>query len=63
MHLRPRIKRLVHRTMCFSTTTTMHDLMLGLCINSYKLRRPISHESNTFGTPSNRHLATLRFDL
>jgi insertion element IS1 protein InsB len=30
--LRTRITRLVRRTMCFSTTTTMHDLVIGLFI-------------------------------
>jgi len=34
--LRTRIKRLVCRTMCFSKTTTMHDLVLGLFINRYE---------------------------
>jgi len=33
LNLRTRIKRLVCRTMCFSTTTTMHDLVIGLFIN------------------------------
>jgi insertion element IS1 protein InsB len=35
-HLRTRIKRLVRRTMCFSQTTTMHDLVIGLFINRYE---------------------------
>jgi IS1 family transposase len=30
---RPRIKRLVRCTMCFSTTECMHDLVIGLFIN------------------------------
>jgi insertion element IS1 protein InsB len=34
--LRTRIKRLVRRTICFSKTTTMHDLVLGLFINRYE---------------------------
>jgi insertion element IS1 protein InsB len=33
---RTRIKRLVRRTICFSKTTTMHDLVLGLFINRYE---------------------------
>jgi len=37
INLRTRIKRLVRRTICFSTTTTMHDLVLGLFINRYEL--------------------------
>ncbi len=36
IHLRTRIKRLVRRTICFSKTTTMHDLVIGLCINRYE---------------------------
>jgi insertion element IS1 protein InsB len=35
-NLRTRMKRLVRRTMCFSTTTTMHDLVSGLFINRYE---------------------------
>jgi insertion element IS1 protein InsB len=34
--LRTRIKRLVRRTICFSKTTTMHDLVVGLFINRYE---------------------------
>jgi hypothetical protein len=37
IHLRTRIKRLVRRTICFSKTTTMHDLVIGLFINRYEL--------------------------
>ena len=33
INLRTRIKRLVCRMRCFSKTTTMHDLVLGLFIN------------------------------
>ena len=36
INLRMRIKRLVRRTICFSKTTTMHDLVLGLFINRYE---------------------------
>ena len=31
-----RIKRLVRRTICFSKTMTMHDLVIGLFINRYE---------------------------
>jgi len=34
--LRTRIKRLVRRTICFSKTTTMHDLVIGLFMNRYE---------------------------
>ena len=33
INLRTRMKRLVRRTICFSKTTTMHDLVIGLFIN------------------------------
>jgi insertion element IS1 protein InsB len=36
INLRTRLKRLVRRTICFSKTTTMHDLMIGLFINRYE---------------------------
>jgi insertion element IS1 protein InsB len=36
INLRTRIKRLMRRTVCFSKTTTMHDLVLGLFINRYE---------------------------
>ena len=39
INLRTRIKRLVRRTICFSKTTTMHDLVIGLFINRYELGR------------------------
>jgi len=39
IHLRTRIKRLVRRTICFSKTTTMHDLVIGLFINRYECGR------------------------
>jgi insertion element IS1 protein InsB len=36
IHLRTRIKRLVRRTICFSKTVHMHDLVIGLFINRYE---------------------------
>ena len=36
LHGRTRIKRLVRRTICFSKTTTLQDLVLGLFINRYE---------------------------
>jgi insertion element IS1 protein InsB len=41
MNLRTRIKRLVRRTLCFSKTTTMHDLVIGLFLNRYEFGRPL----------------------
>ena len=39
INLRTRIKRLMRRTICFSKTTTMHDLVLSLFINRYEFGR------------------------
>lgn len=36
--LRTRIKRLVRRTICFSKTERMHDIVIGLFINRYEAR-------------------------
>ena len=41
INLRARIKRLVRRTICFSKTTAMHDLVVGLFINRYEFGRCI----------------------
>ncbi len=36
INLRTRIKRLMRRTICFSKTERMHDLVVGLFINRYE---------------------------
>lgn len=36
LNLRTRIKRLARRTICFSKTILMHDLVIGLFINRYE---------------------------
>lgn len=41
INLRTRIKRLVRRTICFSKTERMHDLVIGLLINRDEFCRPI----------------------
>ena len=41
INLRTRIKRLVRRTICFSKTEGMHDLVIGLFINRYEFGRPL----------------------
>ena len=41
INLRTRVKRLVRRMICFSKTTTMHDLVIGLFINRYEFGRSI----------------------
>jgi insertion element IS1 protein InsB len=38
---RTRIKRLVRRTICFSKTERMHDLVIGLFISRYEFGRSI----------------------
>jgi hypothetical protein len=39
IRLRTRIKRLVRRTICFSKTERMHDLVIGLFIHRYEFGR------------------------
>ena len=36
INLRTRIKRLVRRTICFSKTERLHDVVIGLFINRYE---------------------------
>jgi insertion element IS1 protein InsB len=40
-NVRTRITRLVRRTICFATTTPMHDLVLGLFSHRYEFGRCI----------------------
>jgi insertion element IS1 protein InsB len=39
--LRTRIKRLACKTICFSKTRQMHDIVVGLFINRYELGVPL----------------------
>src|SRR6266404_1041953 len=39
--LRTRIKRLVRKTICFSKTTQMHDIVIGLFVNRYDFGRAV----------------------
>ena len=39
--LRARIKRLVRKTICFSQTTQMHDMVIGLFINRFAYGRAV----------------------
>ncbi len=41
LRLRTRIKRLACKTICFSKTEEMHDLVIGLFINRYEFGLPI----------------------
>ena len=41
INLRTRLKRLVRRTICFSKTERMHDLVVGLLINRYEFGVPV----------------------
>jgi insertion element IS1 protein InsB len=41
INLRTRIKRLVRRTLCFSKTEQMHDLVIGLFVNRYEFGLPL----------------------
>jgi insertion element IS1 protein InsB len=39
--LRTRIKRLVRRTICFSRSIEMHDIVIGLYVNRYEFGLPV----------------------
>jgi len=39
--LRARIKRLVRKTICFSKSAQMHDIVIGLFVNRYAFGRPV----------------------
>ena len=39
--LRTRIKRLARKTICFSKSVRMHDIVLGLFVNRYEFALPI----------------------
>jgi len=41
LNLRTRIKRLARKTICFSKTILMHDIVIGLFINRYEFGLPI----------------------
>jgi insertion element IS1 protein InsB len=49
---RTRIKRLVRRTIGFSKTERMHDLVIGLFVNRDEFGRAISREIHNSETPS-----------
>ena len=40
-NLRARLKRLARKTICFSKTELMHDLVIGLFINRYEFGMPV----------------------
>jgi insertion element IS1 protein InsB len=39
--LRSHIKRLVRKTICFSKSTQMHDIVIGLFVNRYAFGRAV----------------------
>ena len=39
--LRTRIKRLARKTICFSQSVQMHDIVIGLFVNRYEFARPV----------------------
>ena len=41
LNLRTRIKRLVRKTICFSKSIQMHDIVIGLFINRYEFGRAV----------------------
>ena len=45
--LRTRIKRLTRKTICFSKSILMHDIVLGLFVNRYEFALPILEIAST----------------
>jgi insertion element IS1 protein InsB len=41
LRLRTRLKRLVRKTICFSKSIEMHDIIIGLFINRYEFGLPL----------------------
>ena len=41
LRLRTRIKRLARKTICFSKSTKLHDIVIGLFINRYEFGVPV----------------------
>lgn len=39
--LHTRIKRLARKTMCFSKSVFMHDIVIGLSVNRYEFGNPV----------------------
>lgn len=39
--LRTRIKRLTRKTICFSRSTQLHDIVIGLFVNRYEFGLPV----------------------
>jgi len=39
--LRTRIKRLTRKTICFSRSVQMHDIVIGLFVNHYEFGLPV----------------------
>jgi insertion element IS1 protein InsB len=51
INLRTWIKRLMRRTICFSKTERVHDLVIGLFIHRHEFGRLIQTKINTFAIP------------
>jgi insertion element IS1 protein InsB len=63
INLRTRIKRWMRRTLCFSKTERMHDLVIGLFINRYEFGRPLWSGINTCETsPKKEHAFRLSLE-
>ena len=41
LNLRTRIKRLARKTICFSKSSQMHDIVIGLFVNRYEFGRAV----------------------
>ncbi len=45
--LRTRLKRLARKTLCFSRSRLMHDLLIGLYMNRVEFGRPVLKRANS----------------
>ena len=54
--LRTGIKRLARKTICFSKSLELHDIVIGLFVNRYELGLPVwSHEIQMYNTTRKRN--------
>src|SRR5439155_4490675 len=49
--LRTRLKRLVRKTICFSKSIQMHDIVIGLFLNRYEFGLPVESMKSRSVTP------------
>ncbi len=58
--LRTRIKRLVRKTICFSKSIQLHDIVIGLFVNRYEFGLPCDPALSKFRTLPHDHASAKR---